>query len=106
MATVKPMNEMTKDKINIIFNKMSDTLGNLYGRWLDERKYEDFKDYSNLIKETFNKIKSENYANNAFFVKANKRPFGFTFDFEGWQIIIGIKGKTYSWKAKLLIKPQ
>ena len=48
------------------------TLGNLYGRWLDEREYEDFADYEAVMKKTVGNVKG------VTFVKGNKRPFGFT----------------------------
>lgn len=43
-------------------------IGNLYGRWLDEREYEDINEYGKVISDKL-----------GFPVKMTKRPFGFKF---------------------------
>lgn len=45
------------------------TIGYLYARWLDERKYEDFADYEKEMRKIFPDLN---------IVKCHKRPFGFT----------------------------
>ncbi len=50
-------------------DKILPTLGNLYGRWLDEQEYEDIKDYGDVIKKTL--------PEGLTMLKMTKRPFGF-----------------------------
>ena len=79
MKTIEPISKDQKN-VNIIiaiaksiYNAFPiNTLGNLYGRWLDEREYEDFADYEAVMKKAVGEIKG------VTFVKGNKRPFGFT----------------------------
>jgi len=46
-----------------------DTLGNLYGRWQDEKEFEDFAEYEKVMKK--------GVGEGCQFVKGTKRPFGF-----------------------------
>jgi len=94
------MNEITKQKIWVLLDSMKKTFEILYGRWQDEKEYEDWKDYQEHFKKTFNAMKELAKAKNAVFVKATKRPFGITFDFEGWTVVFYIKTTEYGWKAK------
>ena len=96
------MNDITRIKIIKITESMEEILAYLYSRWVDEKEYEDFNDYTAKMKTNFDAAIVVNDANNAVFVKAQKRPFGFCFDFEGWQVVISITTKTLKWKAKLL----
>jgi len=50
--------------------KIVNSLANLYGRWMDEREYEDWADYAKLITQ---------WAESAGFtqIQPTKRPFGF-----------------------------
>lgn len=54
-----------------VFDKMSNIIAQLYDRWMDEKEYEDFNEYSKcmerILKETCPDVK---------FIKATKRPFG------------------------------
>lgn len=79
----------TTEQIRIIaHNLMKENeimLCNLYNRWLDEREYEDFKDYENVMKEKV--IKSSIPCK---FIKSMKRPFGFTVIVDNWELSIGI----------------
>jgi len=94
------MNEITKTKVNKMTDCMQDTIVNLYTRWLDEQFYEDFQSYINFMQKKFEEFKLQEYMKNAFFVKGSKRPFGFTFDFEGWRVTISTTTTRYGWKAK------
>lgn len=69
--------------IDKLFKTMKNTLVNLYGRWLDEKEYEDFADYETVMREKFDSIPPEYGLR---FVKGTKRPFGFIFDWRGKQM--------------------
>lgn len=96
------MNEITKSKVNDIMGAMEITLVNLWKRWQNEKEYENWDDYIEHIKKLFAKMQKFTNTTNAVFVKASKRPFGFTFDFEGWQVVLYVKSNSYGWKAKKL----
>jgi len=96
------MNEITKSKVNDIMTAMEKTLVYLYGRWQDEKEYENWDDYIAYMKKLFAEMQKSTNTTNAVFAKASKRPFGFTFDFEGWQVVLYIKARSYGWKAKKL----
>jgi hypothetical protein len=63
------MEEILHDK------KFNDTIANLAFRWMDEKEYEDFKDYEKVMKE-----KVETFG--VKFIKGSKRPFGFVVEFK------------------------
>jgi len=67
-----------KAKIKSVYELTRDTVYNLNIRWLDEREYEDFAEYSKVLKARLEKV-----ANDVVFVKATKRPFGFVFEYAG-----------------------
>ena len=94
------MNDITKDKINKLMDKIIDNLSYLYSRWQDEKEYEDFADYIERMKSDFNRFCKEIPMKNAVFVKGQKRPFGFVFDFEGWRVALSINSSQIRWKAK------
>jgi hypothetical protein len=93
------MNEITKAKITDLFNAMQKTMELLWGRWQDEKQYEDFQDYINHCSTVFETMKGATKTNNAVFVQMSKRPFAILFDFEGWQVQFKITSKQYSWRA-------
>lgn len=95
-----PMNEITKKKVNDLMDKVGARLCYLYNRWLDEREYEEFKDYVTEIQKKFDEVIKEVPMTNAIFVKGQKRPFGFTFDFEGWRVIMSVNSSSAKWSAK------
>jgi hypothetical protein len=94
------MNEITKNKIDNILTNMTDVLSYLYDRWMCEKEYEDFGEYAQNMQTNFKEIKKSSYSKNAIFVKACKKPFGFLFDFEGWEVTIYVTSKQIGWKAK------
>lgn len=63
----------------------------LYARWMDEKEYEDFNEYAKqmklLVKDT-----------PAIFIKASKRPFGFTILVQGKTIQVFARAKSLGWK--------
>lgn len=95
-----PMNEITKKKVNDLMDKTAEKLCYLYSRWQDEKGYEDFKDYVVAMKKAFDAAIKDVPMTNAVFVKGQKRPFGFTFDFEGWQVKMGVTATCCKWSAK------
>lgn len=93
------MNSITLEKTNTIFNALKDRLEYLYGRWQDEKKYENFNEYIANLKALFETVIVEHKSQNAVFVKIGKRPFGITFDFEGWRVVCSCNSKHIGWTA-------
>lgn len=58
----------TATKVN---EKMGPLLANLWGRWQEESKYEDFGYYEAAMKKRFSTLKA------GTFISGSKRPFGF-----------------------------
>ncbi len=54
-----------------VMDKTGETLAYLYGRWLDEGKYESFDAYEKAMAAKVNRIKGIK------FIGMQKRPFGF-----------------------------
>lgn len=65
-------------------------LGNLWGRWQDEKEYEDINDYGKVIAEKF----PEGWT----LLKSNKRPFGVTVKIEAEEWKISVTGTSMGWK--------
>jgi hypothetical protein len=57
------------------FDEVYETLSDLYGRWQDEKEYEDIEDYRAPFVEVAKK-------HGVRIVKMTKRPFGFVFSTE------------------------
>ena len=93
------MNEVTKTKITSLFEKLENILSYFYSRWQDEKEYEDFQDYVDGVKKSFEKVVKEVPMKNAVFVSMTKRPFKIVFDFEGWKVSFIVTAKEYKWKA-------
>ena len=79
--------------INATFNTLSNLMGNLVGRWLDEKEHEDINEYGLAI--------SKHLPKELTLTRMLKRPFGFTFKVAGeegkvYQMTISAKG-TYQW---------
>jgi uncharacterized protein YeeX (DUF496 family) len=96
------MNDVTKKKVNDLMDKMGERLVYLYDRWQDEKEYEDFQDYIDAMKKDFEKYCKEAIMSNAVFVKVGKRPFGVTYDFEGWRVVLSSNASCVKWSAKKL----
>ena len=81
-----------KQKIMQLVNsdKVFNTLFNLYERWLDERKYEDFKDYEEVMKKSIENIEGVN------FIKGTKQPFGFIVSTENYNVKVYLKDKGHN----------
>ena len=81
-----------KQKVMQLVNsdKVFNTLFNLYERWLDERKYEDFKDYEEVMKKSIENIEGVN------FIKGTKRPFGFIVSTENYNVKVYLKNKGHN----------
>jgi hypothetical protein len=93
------MNEITKDKIDKLFLALKSSLEYLYMRWQDEKECEPWADYAEKMRSDFNEELKDLYMTNAVFVKARKRPFGFLFDFEGWEVSFEVSAKQMKWSA-------
>lgn len=87
------MNEITKIKVNKMMDRFVERLSYLYSRWQDEKKYEDFQEYSDAMHLNFTEYCKELIMQNAVYIKCQKRPFGIVFDFEGWRVTMSITNK-------------
>lgn len=81
----------TMEKAKAVFKGMKDSLISLYGRWQDEKEYEDFKDYSKVMENKVTTLGGK-------FLKASKRPFGCTYLLENDKYQLLINGRTVGWK--------
>lgn len=77
-----------------IVRKVGDTLANLYGRWLDEREHENFADYAKVMADMCQTFDCK-------FIKASKRPFGFTIQPNGfpYAVLVSVNTNSIGWKA-------
>jgi len=79
--------------INSFLNSVAPTIAYLYERWNDEREYEDFASYADALRAaTIDGFK---------FLRATKRPFGFTFtanDFPGARYAMFATRHNIGWK--------
>lgn len=72
-----------------LYNDVKPLMENLYSRWLDEREYENVKDYALPLAQHLE-------AHEAVLVKMNKRPFGFTFTVHGTEFRLTINQGSYN----------
>lgn len=77
-----------KIKATQIFEEMQTLMEHLWSRWQDEREYEDFGDYVDKMKDAVVKF-------DCFFIKAQKKPFGFTYKLSDAIYQIEISKTTY-----------
>jgi len=91
------MNPLTKSHINTIFEKMQEPILYLFGRWQEEREYEDWADYEQKMREEFAKVSSHVAA---LIIKCTKRPFGLTFIIDGWEIVFKATASEYRWAGR------
>jgi hypothetical protein len=75
--------------IERIFNELQETLISLYSRYQEEKKYEDINDYKIPIIPVM-----ERY--HGTIINMNKKPFGFTFKFQGKIYQIKVTSTKYS----------
>jgi len=68
--TIVVNKETVRKNLSTLLSDTMDTLGYSWGRWQDEREYEDIKDYAQLFTKAIEKSGFQ-------FVKMTKRPFGF-----------------------------
>lgn len=77
--------------------EVQERLSYLWARWLDEREYEDWEDYADVMKGL-----AEEHPG-VTFVKAHKRPFGFTAkveDDEQWQYQLSVTATR--WRMRMV----
>jgi hypothetical protein len=65
-------------------------LGNLWGRWQDEKEYEDINEYGAVI--------AKNFPEGWKLIKSAKRPFGVTVQIEQEQWQVSVTGRSMGWK--------
>lgn len=100
------MSDITSQKVTTLWEAMQNSLTYLYGRWQDEKGYEDFADYIDVMKKDFVIAKHETNTTNAVFVEAIGTPFRLVFDFEGWRFTFSVTEEQYKWKARELTKKE
>lgn len=81
-----------KTLADTFFEAAAKTLGYLWGRWQDEKEYEDFANYILPIKKI-----AEQHAGVAI-VKMTKRPFAVTFTAEGKTYIMDANSRSVGYK--------
>ena len=78
-----------------MFHKLENVMYTLYGRWQDEKEYEDIADYGVTLRS---------YLPEGFeLTKMHKKPFGFEFTLEsnpGAVYFVKMTAKEYSWGRK------
>lgn len=99
-----PINKEAKEKICIIFDAMRDRIVYLYGRWQDEKEYEDWKDFVTEMKKEIEAISMEKDITLSV-IGCNKRPFGITFSMphesNAYLVRFKINSSSYSWTARI-----
>jgi len=80
-----------QDKANAVSEQMMPLLSNLWGRWQDEKEYEDWRDYENAIRIA---VPLHPHP----IIKISKRPFGVTFALGKYHIQLYINANTCGWK--------
>lgn len=75
--------------VGAFVNKNVDLLGSLWGRWQDEKEYEDINEYGARIAKEF----PEGWK----LVKTNKRPFGVTVMIGEERHQISVTGRSIKW---------
>lgn len=93
--TNKPTDQLAKSVIQLT----QQLLINLYMRWLDEKGYEDFSDFENVMRSKVTKVKGVS------FLRGTQRPFGFQFQTSEGIYHFTIKKKGYQLHIKLLSTP-
>ena len=88
-ATTLSLEEWSNIKKQLFKGKESNFLINLYYRWLDEKAFEDIKEYKIAIEKNI-KLVGFNYK----IVKMNKRPFGFDFQIRKQIFTLYMKNNT------------
>lgn len=89
MATEQQAKERAEKALKL-FNSLQSIMVYLYGRWQDEKEYEDIKDYGVNIKKEVEAVGGE-------FIKMNKKPFGFTFKLADATYQIKVTSKSYEY---------
>lgn len=79
-----------------ILNLMEKLIVNLWSRWLDEKEYEDFSEYSKVMESAL-----KEKAPDCTFIKSTKRPFGLIIQVPGmpYKTHLCATGKYLGWKG-------
>jgi hypothetical protein len=73
------------------FDAVTDLTERLYGRWLDEKDYEDINDYRAPVQQIADGF-------GVTIVKMTKRPFGFHFSVDGRTFAMTVNTRSISYK--------
>ena len=100
-----PMSPSVKSDINSLFDVMQKPVTYSYGRWQDEKEYEDWNDYDKMLSTAFYKECAK-----AKFItsglKVSQRPYGVTFiatdKTNDWKVTIKCTSKKYVWEAEAI----
>lgn len=100
------MSEITSQKITTLWEAMQNSLSYLFGRWQDEKGYEDFADFVDVMKRDFVIATHETNTTNAVFVEGIGDPFRLVFDFEGFRVTFSVTLRQHKWKARELTEKE
>lgn len=100
------MNDITSQKIISLWEAMQNSLTYLFGRWQDEKDYEEFADYVDAMKKDFVIATRETMTKNAVFVKGQGWPFRLVFDFEGYRVTFSVTSLRYKWETRELTEKE
>jgi len=85
------MDDKAKERLMVKVREYVDGfLGYLYDRWQDEKEYEDFKEYADVMKKKVGDA----------FVRATKRPFGFVMKAEGGEVQVYVNSKSFGFNVR------
>jgi len=90
------MTDKTRTKIKTIFATIQNKMVRLYERWQDEREYENFDVYVEIVKNIINKMRFDDVT----FIKLTKRPFSAICKVDDYEVHIIVTANQYKWKAR------
>lgn len=67
------MNNEFEKTVQSLMDSVEETMENLFTRWQDEKEYEDFEDYKQVMRQIVSRTSGVN------FIDASSEPFGFDF---------------------------
>lgn len=97
MEQIEKVREIVK---TILANrKVSDLFFALCDRWRDEKMYEDWSDYQNIMINAISENSDQVFTN----FKATKKPFGLKFNYGGYEIhlFVQVMGRCATFKGKI-----
>lgn len=91
------MTQETQSQISTLVREQGQRLANLWARWQDEKAFEDFEEYAQVMQKMV-----EKHIPTARNFIARKRPFGILFDVESYQVFFLKQGQYVGTKKRSL----